>query len=187
MPERVTAWEEQEMINESRRQEKGTPEWNPEQSSWVGNPNFNYRPNHGNGRWDLFESTNWVKEGTRKYTTQQSHSVSITGGKKELNYLFSAGYYTKDGILKYGPDGNDRYNFRMKINSQLNDHIDLNLMASYEGKFLKQNPNGSKWLLSRLFRVRGRQPIFQPEEDINENLSLLFVLHLHILLISLYI
>lgn len=169
MPERVTAWEEQEMINESRRQEKGTPEWNPEQSSWVGNPNFNYRPNHGNGRWDLFESTNWVKEGTRKYTTQQSHSVSITGGKKELNYLFSAGYYTKDGILKYGPDGNDRYNFRMKINSQLNDHIDLNLMASYEGKFLKQNPNGSKWLLSRLFRVRGRQPIFQPEEDINEN------------------
>ena len=169
MPERVTAWEEQEMINESRRQANGNPEWNPEQSSWVGNPNFNYRPNHGNGRWDLFESTNWIEEGTRKYTTQQSHNVSLTGGKKELNYLFSAGYYTKDGILKYGPDGNDRYNLRMKLNSELNKHIDFNVMASYEGKFMKQNPNGSKWLLSRLYRVRGRQPIYQPEEDINEN------------------
>ena len=156
MPERVTAWEEQEMINESRRQANGNPEWNPEQSSWVGNPNFNYRPNNTNGRWDLFQSTNWVAEGTRDFTTQQSHNVSLSGGKKELNYLLSAGYYTKNGILKYGPDSNDRYNLRMKINSELNKHISLSMLASYEGKFLEQNPNGSKWLLSRLFRVRGR-------------------------------
>lgn len=169
MPKRVTAWEEQEMINESRRQANGSPEWSPEQSSWVANPNFNYRPNNTNGRWDLFEATNWVDEGTRDYTTQQSHNVSVTGGKKELNYLFSAGYYTKTGILKYGPDGNDRYNLRLKINSQINDHISLNVMASYDGKFIEQNPNKSKFLLSRLFRVRGRQPIYQPEEDINDN------------------
>lgn len=169
MPKRVTAWEEQEMINESRRQANGSPEWSPEQSSWVANPNFNYRPNNTNGRWDLFEATNWVDEGTRDYTTQQSHNVSVTGGKKELNYLFSAGYYTKNGVLKYGPDGNDRYNLRLKINSQINDHISLNVMASYDGKFIEQHPNGSKWLLSRLFRVRGRQPIYQPEEDINDN------------------
>lgn len=169
MPERVTAWEEQEMINESRRQERGTPEWNPEQSSWVGNPNFNYRPNNTNGRWDFFQSTNWVNEGTRDYTVSQSHNVSINGGKKELNYLVSAGYYTKNGILKYGPDSNDRYNLRMKINSQINDHISLNMMASYEGKFLEQNPNGSKWILNRLYRVRQRQPNLNPEEDINES------------------
>ncbi|WP_300901841.1 TonB-dependent receptor [uncultured Bacteroides sp.] len=169
MPERVTAWEEQEMINESRRQANGNPEWNPEQSSWVGNPNFNYRPNNTNGRWDLFQSTNWVAEGTRDFTTQQSHNVSLSGGKKELNYLLSAGYYTKNGILKYGPDSNDRYNLRMKINSELNKHISLSMLASYEGKFLEQNPNGSKWLLSRLFRVRGRQPIYNPEEDINDS------------------
>lgn len=169
MPERVTAWEEQEMINESRRQERGTPEWNPEQSSWVGNPNFNYRPNNTNGRWDFFQSTNWVNEGTRDYTVSQSHNVSINGGKKELNYLVSAGYYTKNGILKYGPDSNDRYNLRMKINSQINDHISLNMMASYEGKFLEQNPNGSKFILNRLYRVRQRQPNLNPEEDINES------------------
>ena len=170
MPERVTAWEEQEMINESRRQASGNPEWSPEQSSWVGNPNFNYRPNNTNGRWDLFQSTNWVAEGTRDFTVQHSHNVSVTGGKKELNYLLSAGYYTKNGILKYGPDGNDRYNLRMKINSELNKHISLSMLASYEGKFIEQNPNGSKFLLSRLFRVRGRQPIYQPEEDINKEL-----------------
>lgn len=169
MPERVTAWQEQEMINESRIQANGKVEWNPEQSSWVGNPNFNYRPNNTNGRWDLFDATNWVEEGTKDYSTQQSHSVSVTGGKKELNYLLSAGYYTKNGILKYGPDKNDRYNLRMKINSEINDHISVSMMASYEGKFLEQNPYGSKNILGRLYRVRGRQPIYQPEEDINES------------------
>ncbi len=133
------------------------------------NPNFNYRPNNTNGRWDFFQSTNWVNEGTRDYTVSQSHNVSINGGKKELNYLVSAGYYTKNGILKYGPDSNDRYNLRMKINSQINDHISLNMMASYEGKFLEQNPNGSKWILNRLYRVRQRQPNLNPEEDINES------------------
>ncbi len=169
MPERVSAWQEQVMINESRVQAGGNPEWNPEMSSWVGNPNFNYRPNHTNGRWDLFESTNWVAEGTRKYTFQQSHSVSVTGGNKTTNYLVSAGYFSKNGILKYGPDGNDRYNVRMNLNSELSSHVTLEALASYEGKFVKQNPYGAGSLLSSIYRVRGRQPIYQPEEDINEN------------------
>ena len=137
MPERLPAWEEQAMINESRIQANGNPEWSPEQTSWVGNPNFNYRPNNTNGRWDFFQATNWVEEGTRDFTTQQNHSVSVTGGRKELTYLVSAGYYTKNGILKYGPDGNDRYNLRLKLNSELNDHISLNVLASYEGKFIE--------------------------------------------------
>mgnify|MGYP002533945014 FL=1 len=169
MPERLPAWEEQAMINESRIQANGTPEWSPEQTSWVGNPNFNFRPNNTNGRWDFFQATNWVEEGTKDFTTQQNHSVSVTGGKKELTYLVSAGYYTKNGLLKYGPDGNDRYNIRVKINSELNKHISLNVLASYEGTFKETNPYGVKNILGRLYRVRGRQPIFNPEEDVNEN------------------
>lgn len=168
-PERIPAWEELEMTNLARVAQGGNPEWSPEQSSWVGNPNFNYRPNNTNGRWDLFESTNWVAEGTRKFTVQTGHSITVSGGGKKLNYLVSAGYYYKNGILKYGPNNNDRYNLRAKINSQLNSHIDLNVLASYEGKFTKSNPNGPAFLLSRLYRVRGRQPIYQPEEDINDN------------------
>jgi len=137
MPERLPAWEEQDMINESRLQANGKVEWNPEQTSWVGNPNFNYRPNNTNGRWDFFEATNWVDEGIKDYTTQSSHNVSVSGGKKELGYLVSAGFYTKNGLLKYGPDKNDRYNLRVKLNSELNDHFTLGVLASYEGKFIE--------------------------------------------------
>lgn len=169
MPKRLPAWEEQEFINESRIQQSGTPEWNAEQSSWVGNPNFNYRPNNNNGRWDFFQATNWIDEGTRDYTTQQSHSVSVSGGSKEMNYLVSAGYFTKSGILKYGPDKNERYNLRIRLNSELNKYMDLAIIASYNGKFVETNPYNADNILERLYRVRGRQPIFNPEEDINES------------------
>lgn len=169
MPERVPAWIEQQMINESRVQTGSNPEWNPEQSSWVGNPNFNFRPNNTNGRWDLFQSTNWVAEGTRKYTFQQSHNVSVSGGTQSTNYLISGGYFSKNGILKYGPDKNERYNIRLNLNTEINKHISLGIIASYEGKFLKQNPYGAGGILSLLYRSRGRQPIFQPEGDINDS------------------
>ena len=169
MPERVPAWIEQEMINESRLQTGANAEWNPEISSWVGNPNFNFRPNNTNGRWDLFQSTNWVAEGTKKHTFQTSHSVSVSGGSKNTNYMISGGFFSKEGFLKYGPDKNQRYNFRINLNTDFNSHIGLGVIAVYEGKFLKQNSYGAGGILSLLYRSRGRQPIYQPEGDINEN------------------
>lgn len=170
MPERVPAWEEQEMINVARFNAGGNPEWSPEQSSWVANPNFNTRPNNTNGRWDYFQATNWVNEGTKDYTTQQNHSLSISGGDEELNYLLSTGYYTKDGLLKYGPDGYDRYNLRLKLGANINKYMSLDLQTSYSGAFTETNPYSARNILERLYRVRGRQPIYVPEEDINESI-----------------
>lgn len=169
MPERLPAWEEQDFINISRINASGKPEWNEEQSSWIGNPNFNYRPNGSNGRWDFFQATNWINEGVKDYTTQQSHSVTVSGGNKSLNYLISAGFYTKDGLLKYGPDNYDRYNLRAKVTTEINKYLDFTLNASYQGTEREENPYGAGNILERLFRVRGRQPIYNPEEDINES------------------
>lgn len=166
MPERVPAWQEQEMATEASLQSGGGTD-GAEFNSWVGNPNFNYRTNNTNGRWEFFSSCNWVAEGTRKYTFQQSHNISVSGGNKTTNYLISGGYFSKDGILKYGPNENNRYNFRINLNTNLNSHINLEVLASYDGKFVEQNPYGAVGILNRLYRVRGRQPIWNPEEDAN--------------------
>lgn len=168
MPERLTAWEEQDFINQSQLAAKGMAEWNAEKSSWIGNPNFNYRP-LSNGRWDFFEATNWLAEGTRKTMGQQSHSVSVSGGTKSLNYMVSANYYTKKGILKYGADGNDRYNLHAKISSDINKHITLGVNVRYQAKEIATTSFGAGKILSLLYSARGRQPIYQPEEDINES------------------
>lgn len=169
MPKRLPAWEEQDWINEGRLNADGKVEWSPEQSSWVHNANFNYRPNNTNSRWDFFEATNWVDEGTRDQMFQQSHALSVSGGTKQMNYLVSGNYYTKQGILKYGPDNNERITLRAKMNAELSKYVDLSIQANYEGKFVETNPNGATWILNRLYRVRGRQPIMNPEEDITDN------------------
>lgn len=167
MPKRLPAWEEQTFINESRVNTNGTREWNEEQTSWVGNPNFNYRPNNDTGRWDFFEATNWVAKGTKNSTSQQSHSVSVSGGSKDLNYLISAKYYTKNGLLKYGPDNNDRYNLLAKVNSIINKNISLGVNIQYQSTKINTQSYGATSILNTLYSARGRQPIYNPAEDIN--------------------
>jgi TonB-linked SusC/RagA family outer membrane protein len=72
-------------------------------------------------------------------------------------------------LLKYGPDGNERFNLRAKINAELNDYLSFSLNAGYQGQFTEDSPYGATNILERLYRVRGRQPIYNPEEDINES------------------
>jgi len=164
MPERVTAWEEQTMIDEGRLNTDGKREWTVEQASWTANANFSYRPNPTSGRWDLFGAENWVYEGTKRVTTQQQHSVSVSGGSKKINYYISGNFYDKKGILKYGPDSNNRYNVRAKINSEICKYVDLGVQVSYDGQFIKTNPYGAESILQELYQNRGRQPIYQPEQ-----------------------
>lgn len=164
MPERLTAWEEQYFIDQSRVPTTGKTEWTAEKASWVGNPNFNSRP-LSNGRWDLFEATNWVAEGTKKSTAQQNHAVSVSGGSKNMNYILSANYYTKNGLLKYGTDNNDRYNLLAKINTTINKFVDLGLNVQYQSSEVEQPSYGSTGLFYLLYSSRGRQSIYNPEGD----------------------
>ena len=159
MPERLPAWEEQNMINIGRMNNGGKVEWNDEQSGWVGNPNFNYRPNNSNGRWDLFEATNWVEEGTRDFTTQQNHTVAVSGGTKNLNYMVSGKYYTKNGLLRYGPDANERWSLNTKVNAKLNKYVTLGTLVRYQSTRTAQSSYGAGGIFNLLYSTRGRQPI----------------------------
>lgn len=169
MPERLPAWEEQNMINIGRMNNSGKVEWNEEQSGWVGNPNFNYRPNNSNGRWDLFEATNWVEEGTRDFTTQQNHTVAVSGGTKNLNYMVSGKYYTKNGLLRYGPDANERWSLNTKVNAKLNKYVTLGTLVRYQSTRTAQSSYGAGGIFNLLYSTRGRQPIYNPSEDINDS------------------
>ena len=149
MPKRLPAWEEQAWINEGRMNQGGKAEWNDEMSGWVGNPNFNYRPNNTNGRWDEFSATNWVAEGTKNHTDQTNHSVSVSGGTRDINYLVSANYYYKNGMLKYGKNNNTRVNLHAKVNADLNKYLTLGVNVQYQSK--KNNAPS----------------LYNPEEDVN--------------------
>jgi TonB-linked SusC/RagA family outer membrane protein len=167
MPQRMNPWDEQQIINDSRINAANNPssyEWNGEKSSWVGNPNYNYRNNAT--RYEQFYSTNWLDEGTADYTTQQNHSLSVNGGSEKTQYYVSGGFYTKNGLLdKVGEDNYKRLNLRANVKTELNKYADMNLIASYQGGFTTASSAGSEALLYKMYTNRGRQAIYLPEED----------------------
>jgi TonB-linked SusC/RagA family outer membrane protein len=167
MPQRIPSWEEQAMINIARENDRGPGlvEQNPEATSWIGNPNYNYAPN--GARWSQSGNTNWLAAGTRNYSTQQSHALTLSGGHGKTNYYLSGGFYTKGGMLKYGPNGYDRFNLRANLNTEVNKYMTLDVRMSYEGNLREDNTAGSARLLSTMYTARGRQLIYQPEEDTN--------------------
>ncbi len=167
MPERLPAWEEQAWINEGRLNQGGKAEWNEEQSGWVGNPNFNYRPNNSNGRWDQFSATNWVAEGTKNHTDQTNHSVSVSGGSRDVNFFVSANYYYKNGMLKYGKNDNTRVNLHAKVNAELNKYISMGANVQYQSRKNNAPSCGAAAIMNNLYSSRARQLLYNPEEDVN--------------------
>ncbi|MES2419117.1 MAG: TonB-dependent receptor [Bacteroidota bacterium] len=165
-PERLNSWDEQTLIDESRFNATGSREYTPEMQEWVSNPNFNYRPNLTSDRWEYFSNANWVKEGMSTVNASQNYSLSVGGGTKELNYLLSSSFIQRDGILRYGPDDNSRYNLKLNLNSEINKYVSLGLVVGYIGTITNENAFSTGDIINALYRVRTRQPVYVPKEDV---------------------
>lgn len=165
-PQRLDSWDEQLLIDESRINATGNPEFSAEQMEWLRNPNFSVRPNPTQDRWEYFGNNNWLKEGMDKYNAMQNHTLSVSGGNDRMNYLLSGSYYKRDGVLRYGPDDNSRYNIKANINAELNKYMRVEVVAGYIGSVVNENAYGTEQIINRLYRSRARQSLYVPEEDI---------------------
>lgn len=165
-PQRLNSWDEQILIDESRRNATGNPEFSEEQMEWVSNPNFSIRPNPTQDRWEYFGNNNWLKEGMDKVNAMQNYTLSVGGGTDKMNYLISGGYYHRDGVLRYGPDDNSRYNLKANINAELNKYLSVEVVAGYIGSIVNENAYGTDQIINRLYRSRARQSLYVPDEDV---------------------
>ncbi|GHE46743.1 SusC/RagA family TonB-linked outer membrane protein [Sphingobacterium griseoflavum] len=59
----------------------------------------------------------------KKYTPQQNHNLSISGGSEKINYNAGFGMISQTGILKDNTDKYNRYNFNLGINADLTDWL----------------------------------------------------------------
>ncbi|MBA7524635.1 TonB-dependent receptor P3 [subsurface metagenome] len=90
------------------------------------------------GSWMLFfTETDWY-DAVIENGSQQNYNLSISGGGENSNYMFSAGYHVHDGILKYGPDDNNRYNLRLNYDYEISKKLRLETKLSYENQRQKE-------------------------------------------------
>ena len=169
MPQRMPPWEEQQHILDSRYAALNVIEFPEDFSEWLANPNYmrDIHPSAINRYQSALGNSNWLVEGLREYTTAQRHSVSLNGGHGKTSYFLSAGYQTQNGLFKYGPDSNDRFNMRVNLNSELNNYMDFKVSASFENNTRNRNSTGHESIMEGLYTARGRENMYLPEDDIN--------------------
>ncbi|MEO8403190.1 MAG: TonB-dependent receptor [Chitinophagaceae bacterium] len=165
-PKRLNSWDEQTLIDEARFNATGAREFNAEQMEWLMNPNFSYRPNPTADRWEYYGNNNWITEGMDKINHMKSHTLSVSGGTDKINYLISGNYYYRDGVIRYGPDDNSRYNLKFNLNAELNKYVSIKVTTGYIGSFVRENAYGTDQIINRLYRSRTRQSLYTPKEDI---------------------
>ena len=169
MPQRMPPWEEQQHILDSRIAALNVVEFPNDFSEWLANPNYmrDIHPSAINRYQSAIGNSNWIAEGLRKNTTAQRHSVSLTGGHGKTSYFLSGGYYTQNGLFKYGPDSNDRYNIRVNLNSEVNNYLAFNVSTAVENNTTNRNSTAHETIMEGLYTARGRENMYLPEDDIN--------------------
>ena len=73
-----------------------------------------------NGKTYFYRSFDPIKEFTRKWTPQQNHSLSFTGGNSKTQYNISLSYLDQKGVIKFNTDEYNRYTLHSNITTAIN-------------------------------------------------------------------
>lgn len=85
----------------------------------------------GQDMYRYYANYDWFNYFYSKYRPQQNHNVSITGSTDRIKYLITGNYSREEGIIKVRPDISNRYNFRAKIDSDLNNWLTISSNTRY--------------------------------------------------------
>lgn len=120
------------MENEANIHNGAAPMYTPELLAKIKNNDPTPIPHPIYGGWMLFfTNTNWI-DAVIGNGFQQKHNINVSGGGNNSTYYLSAGYSKEDGVIKYAPDNNERYNLRMNYDYDFSKGVRLETKISFE-------------------------------------------------------
>jgi TonB-dependent SusC/RagA subfamily outer membrane receptor len=176
MPERMKTWDEAKYYDASCINAGSYARWGETKYAWMRGEQLDVIDEYGirsgvrpsdfpgtnfvihSGRpnaWLSYGDYDQVEIALKKTNPIQSHNVSLRGGGEKTSYYFSAGYYDRRGIIRYGPDSEEKYNFKLNLNNQLTDKISLNTTLNYINNNIYQNAIGAEKILNDTYRLWG--------------------------------
>lgn len=69
--------------------------------------------------------TDWYDEVMKSGASIQSHTLTASGGSENSRYSISAGYFNQDGLIKEVRNSYERYNFRAKVDVNIQEWINI--------------------------------------------------------------
>src|SRR5690606_15841992 len=91
----------------------------------------------------------------------------ISGGTENIRYRISGTWFNNDGMLKIGPDRNEKYTGRVNLDTRLNKYLNVSTNLSYSKNFIEKPAGGGRLegtygFLSNLFTYPGVTPLYDP-------------------------
>ena len=74
-----------------------------------------------NGKTYWYREFDAVDMFTKKWTPQQNHNLSVTGGTDKTTFNISLGYMQQQGVMKFNTDQYDRYTLNSNITTKIRD------------------------------------------------------------------
>ena len=75
---------------------------------------------NGRKQWVYYGNYDWWDMLFRQRRPVQQHSISISGGTKDIKYMVSGAYDRQEGIQRAIPDVYNKYNLRSKVDFRIN-------------------------------------------------------------------
>ncbi|KAA2243082.1 TonB-dependent receptor [Chitinophaga agrisoli] len=150
LPRQVEAWEYMTLKNEALVNSGKTPQFSSEDiQDW-----------HNRG-----SEKGMLRELVRRYTPQQNHSLSLTGGGKSSSYLLSLGYVDQGNMLQNSWLASDqkfyykRYNARANVAVDVSKYVKVAANVAYTKSFTRTHPFDMGILMRDAMRVPRIYPV----------------------------
>lgn len=114
-------------------------------------------------------NTDWYDILFKKYATRQKHDLSVSGSSDKMDYYLSAGWWNEQGLLKYGDESFNRYNFDGKINAQATSWAKVGVLFKYNyglQEFPWQQELGRGRIYDMMTKLKPTMPAKYPGTDI---------------------
>ncbi len=119
---------------------------------------------NGKPQWVYYGNYDWYHELFNDRHPVQQHSVSLSGGGKNVKYFVSAGYDRQTGIIKMSPDVFSKVNVRAKIDAKLNKIMKLSNNASfYNSAYSYLGVGDTQDVFRNLRHTTAAWPLFNPD------------------------
>ncbi len=106
--------------------------------------------------------TDWFDETFKKGSSQEKHTMQLTGGSENFNYFTSLGYLKQDAYYKNSATGYEQYDIRVNLDAKISEGISLKV--GILGREEKRNyPTESVGAIFRMLtRGRPTEPAYWP-------------------------
>ncbi len=129
--------------------------WKDEQNSRNGRPTeyqdiiSQYR--NGTNDPDKWGDTDWWDTVIDKWSMEQQHTLTLSGGSKSVKYYISGQYLNQDAIYKSDAYGYKQYNVRSNIDAQITKNLKVGVDLSYRIGDVKSPTLSTEDLIRQVF------------------------------------